>query len=309
MPSETPGTDSGTLTSNLYARFKARIETERPAPAPELYRPWGNLPPGVKLVHDFKGLSNLDQDLSKVKSVALDTTTAEAKSRSRLLVLVQLEGHGLIHAIDVSRCGQVHVTFVIKNLLESSIVKIGHNLKHHLKTLVGYLPGINLNSVIGLYDTMIAEQILQAGLADDPKAFESNTLLKQYLKINSAQQPQRLTSPQVEPDPLALEHLMAIQEKQIARLQETDLLNTAELEFSIIPLVAAMEINGMGIDMFRLREKKAEYEAMGKDALSKLKAIWLAHHLGLVNFNSPPQVLDGLRQIWPDLPNTKKETM
>lgn len=98
--------------------------------------------------------------------------------------------------------------------------------------------------------------------------------------------------------------LLELQKKLAAALVKAQLVETAKLEFSCLPVVVAMELNGMRLDENRLMDLHREF-MQKQEALEK----YLAGHLGSINFNSPDQLLQALRGIGIDLPDTQKQTL
>ena len=173
---------------------------------------------------------------------------------------------------------------VLKELLEGSTLKIFHDAKFQLK----FLKSAGLKICGPMFDTLLAHQILTAGLKS--KSISLQDLVSEYLgdeiSLKNEEMIGKLASILVE------------------KLKENNLISTAKLEFDCLPAVAQMEQNGMLLDMdkWNVLSEKLESE---KKHLENL----LFNELGDINLDSSKQRLESLQSKGLKINNTKKETL
>jgi DNA polymerase-1 len=164
---------------------------------------------------------------------------------------------------------------------------------------------MGFSSRVNLLDTMLADQILTAGM--DKRDQTLNLLAKEYLR-----EPEIIGNlSTMTHDPAFLGYwayeaslLLRLQTVLSKKLEEAKLNPTAALEFDCIPAIAEMELNGMLLDQIKAR---AEMERLipVKDRLQQS----LNKELGDVNPNSQNELLAALKTKGICLDNTKQETL
>jgi DNA polymerase-1 len=169
------------------------------------------------------------------------------------------------------------------------------------------------------FDTMLSERLLTAGLTRENSL---EALAKKYLEIELEKEVRdtfgrigQLSKKQLEYAALDVLVLFPIFKKQYARLREEKLLKVAQLEFSVLPVVAEMEIKGSYIDkkkwrahIAQLREKRDLVAGQIQEDLRPLyqnnQVDLFGQSVDVVNLNSPVQILEAFRKVGVELPST-----
>jgi DNA polymerase I-like protein with 3'-5' exonuclease and polymerase domains len=195
-----------------------------------------------------------------------------------------------------------------------------HNAKFEQK-FIQY----EFNSFIyGVYDTMLAEQIITAqnyptSLADVVFKYTGQVLDKTQQKSFVDMPAMEMFTPQqLEYAARDVEVLFPIYEKQIALLEESGQSMIAKIEFDLAGVVAAMELEGMPINTKKWRGKLEDYRIRHDESELKFLNIIFdgdiysdqqgAFEPVLKEFNvgSPKQVAAALVGLGIDLPKTDK---
>lgn len=195
------------------------------------------------------------EDAKKCSQISIDTENCgglDVLSPLSRLLLVQLEVGGRAYVIDARK---VDVSPLAEVLYNSRIRKVGQNLLYDYKMLL-VKRRITLRN---LFDTMLAESILTAGLDSGGNALDDLAL--KYLNITLDKTLQAGFSDHPYDAPFSDEQLLyaardtlilpTICDIQEHKLMEYRLLTTARLEFDVLPAVAEMEIMGMRLDASR----------------------------------------------------------
>jgi DNA polymerase-1 len=238
------------------------------------------------------------------------------------LVLLQLGTEEMTYLIDPDLAEE------FKEPLESKrILKILQNALYDFKWLLTK-KGIHLDRV---YDTMLAEQVLTAGmmgvrvgLADlarkyDPFYLISKAVRSRFVELADGQMDRDMVYYAARDIPL----MFPIFRAQLGPLKEKKLDVTAQLEFNCIPCTAEMELGGVYLkeDKLKLlikfwleRQIEMEQEILGLyDTEMRgrgLSTNFLIPELSEVfDLNSGPQKLEALRMLGFELDDTKRETL
>jgi DNA polymerase-1 len=189
----------------------------------------------------------------------------------------------------------------LAEILRSPSRKIFHDAKPILK----FLKRMGISSRMNLFDTMLADQILTAGM--DKRDQTLNLLAKEYLR-----------EPIIIGNLSALTHdpaffgywayetalLFRLETVLSKKLEEAILNPTAALEFDCIPALAEMELNGMLLDQVKARtemERLIPIKARLEQSLKK--------DLGDVNPNNQNELLAILKTRGIGLDNTRQQTL
>ncbi|SES87702.1 DNA polymerase-1 [Methanococcoides vulcani] len=196
----------------------------------------------------------------------------------------------------------------LKDLLAGGVAKTFHNAKFDLKFLKH--AGLPVNGKI--FDTMLAERLLTAGLTNTPGA-SLKALAKKYLGVDLSKEEQvsdwgqaDLTTEQLRYAALDAAILLDLRPKLAKNLNAYDLVRAATLEFECVPALVDMELNGMLVDQNKWRVLSSKMEQEQAETAERTKKL-----LGDpgINLNSPKQVLEALKAHGIDVSKTDKETL
>ena len=191
----------------------------------------------------------------------------------------------------------------LQQILSSSVLKITHNGKFDWQ----FLAQAGLQPAPPFFDTQLAYRVLTAGLKT---SLSLQTLAQKLLNIelDKTQQvsdwSQPLTSKQLQYAALDAAILLKLYPILVKKLERSQLLKIARLEFHCMPAVAQMELNGMLLDLSRWQTLGAKLESDRDAALRQLSPLRLAGNAQMsllpemtdtINPNSPQQVLAALQ--------------
>ena len=189
--------------------------------------------------------------------------------------------------IDMPAIQTTEVISALNKFMRCPAEKVFYDAKQAIKTLYEF--GITVEGPI--YDVMLADQILRAGLKDKKRTLDD--VVEEYIEGTATEPSDNMPS-----------ILIKLKEITEAKFIENGLTETAELEFTCIPATAAMEINGMCIDKNKLVEMREAITA----AKEKLEVV-LHGELGDINLNSPLQLLETLKSKGIIIGDTKHDTL
>ncbi len=195
------------------------------------------------------------EDAKRAKRICLDSENnggLDVISPEVHLLLVQLEIGGRAYVIDARK---VDITLLREIIEDPSINKTLQNAMYDYKMLL-VKRGLRLR---GIYDTMFAESVLQAGIKEN--AVNLETLIEKYHhrhvdKSEGAKFSDHPTDAEFSEEQILYAAndvllLPGIRDQQELELRKYGLMPTAKIEFDVIPAVANMELNGMGLDSAR----------------------------------------------------------
>ena len=252
--------------------------------------------PSAKFKQDYQlidtpaKLEKVIKDLGKAKIIALDT-------ESTSLNIIDADLVGLSLAVKEGMAYYIPADLVqsnseLKNILESNLSKIGHNIKYD------YLILQNADVVIsGIgFDTMIASYLLNAGTRQhklDTLAFNELGYQMQPIEDLIGKGKTAITMDQVPVEKVswyAAEDVdMTLRLKNVYEPQlKEEGLDTLfrDIEMPLIPVLASMERTGIKVDVSLLKEMSAEAE---KSIYALEKEIYKLAD-GEFNINSPKQL-------------------
>ena len=276
-----------------------------------------------KVIENTEKLREIIPELENESAIAIDTEGSRFDPFSAKLLLLQLATTKKAWVID---CAKVDLS-LLKHILESTRpLKIVQNAKFDYE-LLKVQAEIQLGSV---FDTMLAERIITCGIS---REISLKTIAEKYLGVKMEKSTREtftdphgtaargeFTKEQLDyaaGDVLVLHEIFR---KQFKTLQEENLIETAKLEFSLVPVVADMELHGSLIDEDRwrthineLQEKRDKLNAeIQKDLrhLSPFSQVDLfGNEADTINLDSPIQLLVAFRKLGVDLPNTSEATL
>ena len=231
---------------------------------------------------------------NQIKRIFIDTETSGLDPFNDELVLIQAMVGNQIFLLepgeDLSRI-----------LVDSKILKIFHNAKFDLQFL-----GTQCSP---LFDTFVAERLLSTGITQ-LRELSLENLVKKYLEIEldkslreTFDKGQELTEKQISYAAMDVKVLEGIFEQQKVLLVDQGLIETARLEFSIVPAVAQIELNGMLIDVKKLQLLKTTLTSRIAHLEEQLRK-----HAN-INFRSPRQVKETLQKLGFKVKSTGVETL
>ncbi len=210
----------------------------------------------------------------------IPTGTDPFKDNIRLIQLSCLEIP--VISIDLEKL-QKDTAYLLKDLFNGAATKVFHNAKTQLK----FIQNAGLYITGPFFDTMLAAQLLSAGLK--AKEYSLSALSKEYSLEKNSQD---------------VELIKQLAKILIPELKQAGLSETAQLEFECIKAVVEMELNGILLDTEKLETAKQKF-ALVKELLSES----LNKELGPINLNSQAQLMEALKSKGININNTKQETL
>jgi DNA polymerase I-like protein with 3'-5' exonuclease and polymerase domains len=197
------------------------------------------------LIKSQKGLKEIMPALRRATVVGLDTETTgldPLRSRVRLLQIGTCEG---IFVIDLFEFDAEKLGALKEWLAAPQPVKILHNAKFDTKMVLHHL-GVPIG---GIFDSMLASQVLSAGVAEHRHSLYEVT--KRYLgvELDKTEQVSNWEGPlnqrQMEYAAKDVQVLLPLQQILAAKLAERGLARAAELEFAAVVPLSRVELQGM----------------------------------------------------------------
>jgi DNA polymerase-1 len=220
--------------------------------------------PLYKQIKTTEELRAAAAELSKLPAVGFDTETTglDPQRDNNELRLLQLAAPDRVYIVDLKPFAggdpkQSDTLAPIRELLAAPRpIKIAHNAKFDAKWTKHTL-GIELG---GLFDTLLASQIISAGDTEERHGLEA--VAARYLNqtIDKAERlsdwsTDELSESQLQYAAIDAAVLLPLREKMIERLKSEDLVRCAQLEFECVLPVAAIELSGIYLDRHRWREQ------------------------------------------------------
>jgi DNA polymerase I-like protein with 3'-5' exonuclease and polymerase domains len=247
-------------------------------------------------------------DLEKEKVVGIDTEATSLDPITGKLLCVQIGGPVKSYIFDARYLDLKSFPRLISFLQDSSRIKLFHNGKFDFKYIK-----INLGvEVANLYDSMLAEAVLNAGIGSGYYSLKS--LVKKYADLDlekgvrkSFMQDdilkQTLNEEQLIYSALDTLVLFPVFEAQIQQLNKESLMNVAKLEFAATRVVANMELAGLYIDKLRWEQiiknmgvKRDELARKFQDSIRPYYNVNMVDLFGntadVINMNSQQQLMD-----------------
>lgn len=275
-----------------------------------------------QLIRDAEGLKKACEELKQDEYLGFDTETTELDPFDGELRLVQFSNGRNTYVIDLrpfyvdGTLKNVPALAPLRDLLESKTpVKIAHNAKFDAKWVRHHI-GCEIG---GLYDTMLASQLIAAGdkdrrhgLADVALFFTGNELDKtQQVSDWSSDE---LSQLQVEYAAKDAAVMVPLREKVDEQLEKDGLKQVAQIEFECIMPIAEMELNGFYLDEPRWREqldKVKVAQAKVADELQDMLSAGVAQASlfgrAEINLDSQAQVTDALKGLGIPVPDSTRD--
>jgi DNA polymerase-1 len=257
------------------------------------------LPEGYRAAADEAAVAELAGELRAAGCFALDTETDSLDPmRATLIGLSVSTGQGNATYVSTPHPSGRGVPVPVLQrhlgslLADPAIVKVGHNLKFDLRIL----KRAGLETQGAAFDTMIAAQLLHPDLECGLKELAQRELgvtMQDYRTLTTRGK-RRLRLQELSISAVAAyagadaEVTYRLYERFAGRLREEGLQPVFELEMRLLPIVAAMEDAGVGIDVAYLR---------GLESLMKAQVARVAEEVYELagtrfNLNSTPQLAE-----------------
>lgn len=232
-------------------------------------------------------ISDLRDDVSSIKllidmlrkkpdRISLDTETTGLDPFTAQLLLVQLGVSGEIFVINRGGVGAGFIKELVNIISTNNTKCVGHNIKFDIKVLK-VDTGIWINNV---YDTMIAESILTAGIGD--KLYSLQKLVLKYCNVDMSKdvrlsfldmkQGDSFTDQQIKYSANDLVYLFGIQDSQTEEINKCNMGKVLVLEMNLVPTVARMEYRGITLDVDHWNKLITDCETSIKDIAERLKS-------------------------------------
>lgn len=213
--------------------------------------------PKYKYIVEEKALDKALDHLEKEKAVGVDIEATGLDPFNAILLTVQIGTPEISYVIDARRIDLEKNKRYKELLSNKKIIKILHNAKFDYKFIKHQTDA----EVINMYDTMIAEAILKAGLgagfyslAKLSQKYADIALEKQIRTTFEGMKHAKFNKKQLQYSAVDTLILFPIFEKQIVELRKEKLMNIAKLEFAATKVVGEMEYRGISINVPKWRE-------------------------------------------------------
>lgn len=199
------------------------------------------------------------------------------------------------------------MSFLRPYLEDRKWLKLAHNAKFEAKFLKHFL-GAELKNV---FDTFLAEQLVTANVYSSlftvAQKYTGDVLDKSVRSSFFESHSNEFSTEQLNYAAKDAQVLFPIYVAQNTVLEKFDLSRVAELEFDLVRVVAAMELEGVPVDLDMWNSKLRDYEKQHEESRLKMHEIlfddnklWEQTALferDSINLNSPKQILDAFRKI------------
>ena len=173
-----------------------------------------------------------------------------------------------------------------------------------------------------IWDTMIVERLLTAGTS---QRSDLGTIVEKYCDVVLDKEVRKtfaahagaLTATQLEYAENDVRYLIEVYKCQLEEIKSRDMTRVADLENTLVPIVAEMELLGIGFDpkawesMLQTEGNRLpELELQVQQQLSETFTMDLFSGVqGTINLNSPTQLLRAFRRAGVDIEDTSEDTM
>jgi DNA polymerase I len=245
------------------------------------------------------------RSLEQSPMIGLDCETTGLDPHIHTIRLIQIAAPDQpVVLIDLSQIS-FHNYCPIQQLLSGTTLKITHNGKFDWQ----FLAQAGLQPAPPFFDTQLAYRVLTAGLKT---SLSLQTLAQKLLNVELDKTQQvtdwskPLTSNQLQYAALDAAILLELYPILVKKLERSQLLKIAQLEFHCMPAVAQMELNGMLLDLSRWQTLGAKLERDRDAALHQVGQLRIVGNAQMsllpemtdaINPNSPQQVLAALQAI------------
>lgn len=274
-----------------------------------------------QLVSTAEELRRAVDDLLTRNAIGLDTETTDLDPYLSRLRLIQLASSDGVFLIDLNQFADLDLRSAdafapLRRLLSSPRpIKIAHNAKFDAKFLKHNL-GVD---VVGLFDTLLASQLVSAGDIEERHSLEA--IAGRYLN-EAVDKSERLSNWEFELSEAQLEYaardaavLIPLREKLIDRIRSLSLVQCAQLEFECVMPVVDLELAGFYMDKHRWLEQLAIVEKRRGEIANELQemlgegvaqASLFGPPRANINLDSQQQVTEALNRLGIPLPDSTR---
>jgi len=274
-----------------------------------------------QLVKTAEELRRAGEQLSSHQAIGLDTETTDLDpymARLRLIQLATTDGVFIVdlnHFADVDLKDSEDLAPLRQLLMAPRPIKIAHNAKFDAKFIKHNL-GVD---VVGLFDTLLASQMVSAGDIEERHGLEA--IAGRYLN-EAVDKSERLSNWEFELSEAQLQYaardaavLIPLREKLIDRIKASGLIQCARLEFECVMPVVDLELAGFYMDKTRwleqlgiVEEKRAELANELQEMLGEgvAQASLFGPPRANINLDSQQQVTEALNRLGIPLPDSTR---
>ncbi|HVF50069.1 MAG TPA: DNA polymerase [Pyrinomonadaceae bacterium] len=234
-----------------------------------------------RLVTNAQDLSEACAELAKQQAVGFDSETTSLDPYGGRMRLMQFSlPDGFVYIFDLDRFAtngdakKSETLEPLRRLLAAPRpVKVAHNAKFDAKWTKHQL-GVEVG---GLFDTLLASQMVSAGDTEDRHSLQ--LVAERYLGETLDKSSQlsdwsgELSETQLEYAASDAAIMLPLREKLVERLRADDLFRCATLEFECVLPVAAIELAGVFLDKERWREQIADVQKRRAALAGELQAM------------------------------------
>lgn len=266
-----------------------------------------------EIITTEEGVRRACEALSRATAIGVDCETTDLTPRVGKLRLLQCAIPEKTFIFDLFSFEHVKALHPLAGIFSASKPrKIFHNGKFDVKFINAVL-GVEVN---GIFDTMLASQVISAGFRDHKHGLDAVAL--RYIgkvvdkKEQSSNWSGNLTTEQYEYAATDAEVLLPIRIEQSKQIKEKGLIKTAMIEFGAIQSLAKVEMNGFPVHLNMYREimeiYREELNTIG-DRLRDLLGVetnqgdLFSKSKKEINLGSPKQIKEAYERIGVPLPN------
>ena len=255
-----------------------------------------------ELIDTSQKLAESISILSDARLMGLDTETTGLDPHQCKVRLLQISSpDNCVYVFDFFKLPDISG---LSSILQNNTLKILHNAKFDIQMLQS--SGLEVKPPF--FDTMIASQLLSAGLYDQSASLQAITERYLGFTLDKELQDSDWSAPRLSFDQLSyatkdVQVLFPLYEKLCDELEKSNLARVSQLEFDALPATAEIEFNGMLMDRAKLDVRRSESEIRLQELEREL-----INEFGNadLNLNSPQQVKDALMQIGIEVESTGK---
>jgi DNA polymerase-1 len=274
-----------------------------------------------QLVKTADELRRAVEQLSSRAAIGVDTETTDLDPYLARLRLIQLATSDGVFIVDVNQFANEDLKngealAPLRRLLTAPRpIKIAHNAKFDAKFLKHNL-GVD---VVGLFDTLLASQLVSAGDIEERHGLEA--IAGRYLN-EAVDKSERLSNWEFELSESQLQYaardaavLLPLREKLIDKIKSNGLIQCAQLEFECVMPVVDIELTGFFMEKQRwleqlgiVEERRAELANELQEMLGEgvAQASLFGPPRANINLDSQQQVTEALTRLGIPLPDSTR---